>query len=52
MYCPDCGVELMAVGGVPTVWKCNPCTKARTLKNLSKPEVRFVGDTLKTLKRM
>lgn len=52
MNCPECGGELTAVGGVPTVWHCNSCTTQRTLKRVSKPDVRFIGDTLKTLRRI
>ena len=52
MNCPDCGAELMAIGGIPTVWKCNPCTRERYLKNIGRPDTKFIGDTLKTLKRM
>lgn len=52
MNCPDCGKELIAVGGVPTVWQCNHCTKENTLKHLSKPDVRFIGDTLKAFRRL
>lgn len=51
MNCPECGAELMAVGGIPTVWHCNPCTREKTLKRVSRPDVRFIGDTAKTIKR-
>jgi len=52
MICLDCGGELKAVGGVPTVWHCDSCTKEKTNKRSSKPDVRFIGDTLKTLRRI
>lgn len=48
MDCPDCGKELAAVGGVPTVWQCNPCTNADPKKRAK----RFVGDTLATFRRL
>lgn len=52
MNCLDCGGELTAVGGVPTVWQCNPCTKQKALTRVSRSEVRFIGDTLKELRRV
>lgn len=52
MKCPDCSGELTAVGGVPTIWQCNPCTKEKALKNQSRATVRFEGDTMKTLRRV
>lgn len=52
MDCPDCGKELIAVGGVPTVWQCNFCTKENLLKRAGKPEVRFIGDTLAAFRRL
>ncbi len=52
MNCPDCGNELIAVGGVPTVWHCIHCTTERSLRHVSKPEVRFIGDTLKEFRRL
>jgi len=52
MKCPNCGNEMKAVGGVPTVWECPSCTRANVLKHSNKPEVRFVGDTHAVLRRL
>lgn len=52
MDCPDCKNELAAVGGVPTVWQCDTCTKENSLKHTRSPEKRFVGDTLATFRRL
>ena len=52
MNCPDCKGELTAVGGVPTVWQCDPCTKEKALTRVTRPEVRFIGDTLQAFRRV
>ena len=48
MNCPDCGGELSAVGGVPTLWLCGACTD----KDPKKRPKKFVGDTLKEFRRL
>ena len=50
MNCPVCKNELDAVGGVPTVWQCPHCTQEKVIEHSRHPEVRFVGDTVATLK--
>lgn len=52
MNCPDCGTEMTAVGGIPTVWQCPTCTAEKVLDHSRYPEVRFKGDTLDTLERV
>lgn len=52
MKCLICGNEMLAVGGVPTVWQCENCTRMNVLEHKNKPEVRFVGDTHATLRRL
>lgn len=52
MNCPECGKELTAVGGIPTVWQCEACTNKKVLEHARYPEVRFVGDTKMTLRRL
>jgi hypothetical protein len=52
MNCPKCKSELTACGGVPTVWKCVPCSTAALLASPPRKEVYFEGDTQKTLKEV
>lgn len=39
MKCPKCGADMVAMGGIPTVWQCPTCSKS------AKKAVRYVGDT-------
>ena len=52
MNCPECGTEMIAVGGIPTIWQCPACTAEKVLEGSRDPEVRYVGDTLDTLERV
>jgi len=50
MRCPGCGGELVAVGGVPTVWTCERCTEA--VRDESNLDVKYLGDTAVGLRRI
>jgi len=52
MNCTKCGKELTACGGIPTLWKCVPCSTAALRTRPPKKEVYFKGDTLGTLKEV
>ena len=48
MKCPKCGEPMIAIGGVPTVWKCVKCTREKQLAK-ERGEALYMGDGAGTL---